>query len=495
LSILKKLAGQTAVYGISSIFGRFLNYLLVPVYTRIFLDTEYGVVTELYAYVAFFTVLYTYGMETAYFRFSEKEKKYDAVFSTAFLSIAFTTVLLTGVFVFFSKEIAARLHYPGHPEYIIWFTLILAFDSLSAIPFARIRQKGQPLKFAAIRIINIVANIGFNLFFLVFCPWAMKQGNPSIAGWVETFYNPQTGVGYVFISNLIASGIMFLLTCTEVFKHRISFNRSLWKEMVIYALPLLVVGFAGIIDEMTGRAMLKWLLPGTPDENLAQLGIYGACYKLAMLVSLFTQAFRYAAEPFFFSQAKEANAPQTFARVTKYFIIAGCLMFLVIMFYIDVAKYFIGENFRSGLKVVPVLLWANVALGAYYNLSVWYKLTDKTITGAYISIAGAVVTIALNVALIPLLGYIGSAWSTLACYVFMAAVSYFLGQRYYPIPYEMWKIFAYIVSALLLYWSSIFAQSWLELNEPAVLALNSGLLIVFLLFLWKMEFKKPLQRN
>lgn len=478
MSILKKLAGQTAVYGLSSIIGRFLNYLLVPVYTRIFAEAEYGIVTELYAYVAFFTVLYTYGMETAYFRFSEKSAKYDTVFSTAFLSIMCTTALLTGIFVFFSKEIAVRLSYPDHPEYITWFALILAFDALTAIPFARIRQKGQPFRFASFRLISIVANIGFNLFFLVYCPWAAAHGGKA-AHWVEGFYNPQIGVGYVFISNLIASGITFLLACTEVLKHRICFDWKLWKEMTVYALPLLVVGFAGIIDEMTGRALLKWLLPGDTSENLAQLGIYGACYKLAMLVSLFTQAFRYAAEPFFFSHAKQTDAPRTFARVTKYFIITGCLMFLVIMLYIDVAKLFIGEQFRSGLKVVPVLLWANVALGVYYNLSVWYKLTDNTAAGAFISVAGAVVTLALNIALIPPLGYIGSAWATLCCYVFMAAVSYILGQRHYPVPYEAGKILLYIVSALLLYGLSLFIENAWDIARSGMYVLNLALLLIF----------------
>lgn len=478
----------------SSIIGRFLNYLLVPIYTRIFLDAEYGVVTELYAYVAFFTVLYTYGMETAFFRFSEKEKNYDTVFSAAFLSMAFTTTLLTCILIFFSGEIATKLNYPDHPEYITWFALILAFDSLTAIPFARIRQKGQPVRFAAIRIINILSNIGLNIFFLVLCPWVIKHGSPELAGLVQKIYDPGIGVGYVFISNLIASAIMFALTCTEVVKHRISFDGKLWKEMMIYALPLLLVGFAGIVDEMTGRALLKWLLPGTSDENLAQLGIYGACYKLAMLVSLFTQAFRYAAEPFFFSHAKEANAPQTFARVTKYFIIIGCLMFLVIMLYIDVFKYFIGENFRSGLNVVPILLWANIALGAYYNLSVWYKLADKTMTGAYISIAGAVVTIVLNIVLIPVLGYAGSAWATLSCYVFMALVSYVLGQRYYPVPYEIGKITGYCALALGLYGASDWLQSFSGISGMAAYALNLVYLGTFLAVVWQFDFKDKIKR-
>lgn len=472
----------------SSIIGRFLNYLLVPVYTRVFLDAEYGVVTELYAYVAFFTVLYTYGMETAFFRFSEKDKRYDIVFSTAFLFIAFTTMLLTAVFVFFSEEIAVKLSYPDHPEYITWFAMILAFDTLAAIPFARIRQKGQPIKFAAIRIANILVNIGLNLFFLVVCPWVIKHGSAEFTGVVQKIYDPGIGVGYVFISNVIASAIMFALTCTEVVRHRISFDGKLWNEMMIYALPLLLVGFAGIVDEMTGRALLKWLLPGTTEENLAQLGIYGACYKLAMLVSLFTQAFRYAAEPFFFSQAKEANAPQTFARVTKYFTIIGCIMFLVIMLYIDVFKYFIGENFRSGLKVVPILLWANIALGAYYNLSVWYKLTDKTMTGAFISVAGAMLTIVLNIALIPVLGYVGSAWATLSCYVFMSLVSYALGQRYYPIPYEIGKITGYCVLALALYWGSAGLQSLLGFSDLTAYAVNLLYLMTFLAVVWKFDF-------
>lgn len=489
---LKKLAGQTAIYGLSTIVGRLLNYLLLPVYTRVFLPGEFGVFTEIYAYVGFLMVLFTYGMETAYFRYSEKQKDYHVVFSTAFISILASTLIFTGILIAFSESIAQLIEYPQHPEYIIWFALILGFDALTAIPFARIRQKNQALKFAAIKLVNILVNIGLNLFFLVLCPWVVKNNADSaFTDFVNAIYQPEIGVGYVFIANLFASGLTFLITSTEIFNHQIKFDKKLLGQMLKYALPLLVVGFAGIVNEMIDRIMLRRLLPYSDEQNLALLGIYGACYKLSILITLFTQAFRYAAEPFFFSQSNSENAREIYAQIMNYFVIAGSFAFLAIMLYIDTAKYFIGTEYHSGLKVVPVLLMANLFLGIYYNLAIWYKLTDKTLIGAVISIGGALITILLNVLLIPVLGYMGSAWATLACYTTMVIASYLWGKKHYPVHYEISKLGLYILLAGGLYLINLKAVSIFEIeNLVSKYLFNSTFLVVYCLTVYLIEIRE-----
>lgn len=443
MSLLKKLASQTAVYGLSTIVGRLLNYLLVPLYTRVFLPTEYGVVTEMYAYVGFFTVLFTYGMETAFFRFSEKISEKNKVYSTAFVSVLVTSAILCFILIAFTPAWSALLQYQNHPEYIIYFALILGLDALSAIPFASLRQQNKAFAFASIKLVNIAINIGINIFFLILCPkWAHQYE------WADQIYNAEIGVGYVFIANLAASAITLLLLLPNIIKIKWQFDFTLWKQMIQYALPLLIVGFAGITDEMLGRALLKWLLPYSEAENLRLLGIYGANYKLAVLIALFTQAYRFAAEPLFFSQANNSNAPALYADMMRYFVLVQSALFLFIMLFIDYFKLFIGVNFQEGLHVVPVLLLANIALGIYYNLSIWYKLTDKTMLGAYVAIFGAIVTIILNIILIPLYGYFGSACATLSCYTLMVIVSWYLGQKYFPVNYQWHKLLGYLAIAI-----------------------------------------------
>jgi len=458
-SQIKKLAGQTVVYGFSSIIGRFLNYLLVPLYTNLFLTSQYGIVTDLYAYAGFLFVLLTYGMETAYFRFSEKHQNPEKVFTTAISPLLITTSVFLSIIILFAQPIADILRYPNHKEYIIWFALIISLDVLTTIPFAKLRRENKAVKFAVFKFINIGLNIGFNLFFLLLCPYLLKQ-NPD--SFVNIFYSENIGIGYIFISNLIASAVTLLLFIPDFFKIKYTFSKTVLKQLLIYGSPLLFAGLAGMINEVIDRILLKYLIvvpEGISNANtyiFSQIGIYGANYKLSILITLFIQAFRYAAEPFFFSHAKHKNAKETYAEVMNYFIIFGLVIFLGIMLYIDIAKYFINENYWSGLKIVPILLAANLFLGIVYNLSVWYKLTDKTKYGAYIAGIGAFITILLNFILIPKIGYMGSAWATFFCYFTMMTVSYFWGRKYYKIHYPLKKIFFYTIFTLFVFFLSRF---------------------------------------
>ena len=450
---IRQLAGQTAVYGFSSILGRLLNYLLVPLYTRVFLPAQYGVVTEMYAYASFFMIVFTYGMETAYFRFASQQHDRKKVFSTTMLSLLGSSAVLVLLIYFFSgnlAEIMTRVtsqNSSDYQRYIIWFIMILAMDAVSSIPFAQLRIENKAFRFAFIRIVGILVNIGMNLFFLVICP-KLNSGS-----WLLQFYDSSLGVEYVFISNFISSIVTLALLLPEFRTMNFSFDKKLWTEMLIYALPLLIAGFAGMINETIDRIFLKYMVPGKA-EALVQVGIYGACYKISILMTLFIQTFRYAAEPFFFSHAEKEDAKKTYALVMNYFLITCSVIFLAVMLYIDFVKYFIGEEYRSGLKVVPVLLMANLCLGVFYNLSIWYKLTSKTKWGAYLALIGAGITVLLNFILIPSMGYMGAAWATLICYASMMVISYFIGQKFYRVQYDLRKFFIYTASALIIYFLS-----------------------------------------
>ena len=487
MSLIKKLAKQTAIYGLSTIVGRALNYLLVPLYTRVFLPAEYGVVTELYAFVGFFTVLFTYGMETAFFRYAEKSEKPNEVFGTSFLSVLFTTIIFSGVIIFSSTPIAAYFNNEAHSEYILWFALVLGLDALTAIPFAQLRRENKAINFALVKLTNIGINIGLNLFFLVLCPILVANGNT----WVNTIYSAEIGVGYVFIANLAASGITLLLLFPQIIKEKLQFNFLLWKQMVGYALPLLVVGFAGIINEMLDRILLRKLLPYSEIENLRLLGIYGANYKLSILISLFTQAYRYAAEPVFFAQANKENAKQLYADMMLYFVLAQGVFFLGIMLHLDYLKYFIGEAYWEGLSIVSILLLANIALGVYYNLSVWYKLTDKTNLGAYIALFGAAITIAFNILFIPTLGYMGSAWATLICYVSMVFISWYYGEKFYPVKYP-WKKMGFWLAIAIGLFSISNAVSFFNENILLNKIVNIAFFVGYIGAIAKFAFNKKL---
>ncbi|MGI8893899.1 MAG: lipopolysaccharide biosynthesis protein, partial [Bacteroidia bacterium] len=352
---IKKLAGQTAIYGLSSVLGRLLNYLLVPIYTRIFVPEEYGVVTEFYAYVTFFLILFTYGMETAYFRFtSSKENDEDKIYSTSVFSLFGSSLIFSAILAFFSQHIATAIGYPDHSEYITWFAIILAADAVTSIPFGRLRRENKAKRFAAIKLFTIGVNILLNLFFLLVCPWLYNNGYAEL---IEFIYNPSIGVGYVFISNLLSSLATVILLLPEFRKVELNFDKSLWKEMLVYAFPLVIAGFAGMINETLDRILLKYLLPETANP-LAQLGIYGANYKLAIFMTLFIQAYRYAAEPFFFAQSESKDRDKVYAEVMNYFVLTGSIIYVGIIIYLDVFKYFIGKEYHGGLHIVPILLLA-----------------------------------------------------------------------------------------------------------------------------------------
>jgi O-antigen/teichoic acid export membrane protein len=494
MNSVKKLAGQTAIYGLSSIVGRLLNYLLVPIYTYRFATGDYGIVTEMYSYVAILIVLCTYGMETAYFRFTKTENP-TKVYSTSLISLLISSLVFVLLIYFLRYEIANLLHGKSsanipYETYVIWFSLIIAADAFTSIPFAYLREKGKAMRFAILKLIGIGINIGLNLFFVVWCMDIYKQGETNaFFAFVNKIYSPQIGIGYIFIANLVASLITIILLLPDIFSVNFYFDKKIWKKMMLYALPLLVMGFAGNINETLDRILLKYLLPGTIEENLQELGVYGACYKLSILMTIFIQAFRYAAEPFFFSHHKEKNAQETYARIMLYFIVVCSIIFLVVTLNISWIQYFLGSSFREGMHVVPILLIANLMLGIFFNLSIWYKLTDKTQYGAWLSIFGAFLTIILNIWWIPIFGYLGSAWATLICYTSMCIISYFIGQKYYYINYPLSKILFYIIFALALYFIT---QQIPYKNNIISVFINNLFIALYLAVVWLIERPKKM---
>lgn len=443
---LRKLARQTAIYGIPSIVGRFLNFLLVPLYTYTFIPEDYGIVTEFYTYTALLMVFLTYGMETTFFRYVQKHDDRSMVYSTGLWSLVFTSSTFFLLAFLLKDSIGAALGYAHAADYVLWFALILVADVLSSLPFCLLREQNKALRFACLKTINIVVNIGLNLFFILFCP-AWLELHPDAA--LRYIYSPDLGVGYIFISNLLASLVTIALLWPEWRHLRFRFDVRLWKSMMGYALPIMVWGLAGIADSTFDRLLIRYLTPDT-QVALAQVGIYGACYKLSIIMTLFVQAFRFAAEPFFFKQATHTDAQKTYADVMKYFVITCVMIYMVCVLFLDQILYFIGADYREGRGVVPILLMAQLFLGVFYNLSVWYKVMDRTRVGMYIALMGAVFNIAMNVVMIPRYGYMGAAWTALVSYVMMTLISYVWGQKCYKVPYPVLTIGIYILSAVLI---------------------------------------------
>lgn len=481
---LKKLAGQTVIYGLGTILPRLINYLLTPLLTYIFTPAEYGINSELYALISFLNVVFTYGMETTFFNFNSKLENKTTVYNTALVSVLLSTAVFTLLLVLFSGQIAEGLSTPGTvylPQFIIWCVLIIASDALLAIPFAKLRAENKALEFSLMKLGNVVVNFGLTYFLLVLCRESFEQGE---TGFKASLYNPEIGIGYAFLANLIANLLSLLALSRMYFGLSFNIDFALLKDMLFYAWPLLILGLAGMVNETLDRIILKKLMPDKEEAQIAQ-GIYGACYKIAILMTIFIQAFRYAAEPFFFSKAKEKDSKQTYAIVMKYFVIFCLFLFLGTMLNLDWIQYFIGEEFRAGLHVVPILLGANLCLGIVYNLSIWYKLSGKTRFGAIISITGAAITILLNILFVPKFGYTASAWATLAAYAGMMLFSYFLGQKYFPIKYNFRALFVYTLIALGLYLlSSLFKG--LESFYLRQL-LNNLLIVLFAFIIYKLE--------
>jgi O-antigen/teichoic acid export membrane protein len=478
VSKLKRLAGETVLYGLGSILPRMLNYLLVPLHTKnMFSTAEYGEITKLYAFVGVINIVYMFGMETAYFRFATKPgADSKRIFNLTQTSVIIISGIITILLIVFSTPITTSLQI-SNPQFVTWLALTMLVDALVAIPFARLRLEKKPLLFASAKILNVLVLVGLNFYFLKFT------------------FDPAVGIGYVFIANLLANAFFLLFFIKTLLSWRPLWDKSLSPQMFHYAYPVMITGIAGMINEMFSRSMLDWRLPenfypGITGKEAG--GIFGACYKFAVFMNLGIQAFRYAAEPFFFSNAHDKNSPALFAKVNHYFVITCCVVLLGIGINLDVFKYFIGENFWSGLSIVPVLLLAYLFLGIYYNLSVWFKLTDKTYWGTIITVLGVIVTIAGNFILIPIMGFIGSALTALLCYSVMAISCYLLGQRNYPIPYTVTRDVGYIIftyAVLTLVNKVVIDNQWLATG------FHAAVILAFLAFIYLVErkyFNKPI---
>jgi O-antigen/teichoic acid export membrane protein len=485
LNPLKKLASQTAIYGLPTIAGRLLNYLLTPLYTYNFSPGEFGVNTTAYAYVSFLLVFLTYGMETTLFRFSQTESDKAKVYTTSLISLFVTSVIFIIVASTFSVNISEAIKFTGHPEYVVWFAIIIGTDAFAAIPFAKLREQGKAKRFATIKTFSIALNIGLNLFFILFCKKVYDSPGSTLKPFIDHIYSPEIGIGYIFISNLIASVATLLLLSPEILRVRYVFDSHLWKLMMTYSLPLLIAGLAGMVNETLDRILLTHLLP--EQTAMVQTGIYGACYKISIIMTIFVQTFRFAAEPFFFNHSKEKDSKKTYATVMNYFVVICSLIFLGTMMNMEWIKYFVGEKYRSGLDVVPILLLANMFLGIFFNQSIWYKLTGQTKYGAYLTIFGAIITIALNFYWIPRIGYMGSAWATLICYASMMIASYFLGNKHYIVDYDLKRILGYLGLSVTLYAVSRFIQTEIVAIN---LIIDNSLLIGFIMIVWMFEGKK-----
>ena len=485
---MKILAKETAIYGLSSIIGKFLNWLLVPLYTYVLAQqSDYGIVTNLYAWTALLLVILTYGMETGFFRFANKEGAHpNTVYVTAMVSLFTTSLLFAVLCCVFCRPIAAALGYPDHSEFIALLSVVVAMDAFACIPFAYLRYKRRPLQFAALKLLFVFLNILLNLFFLVLCPKIQD------AAWVSPWYNPDYGVGYVFVANILATGIQTLCLLPyilEPLRGRVEplFSFPLLKAMLRYSLPLLVLGVCGIMNQTLDRILFPFLY--TAADAQAQLGIYGACFKVAMVMMMFTQAFRYAYEPFVFAKHKDKQSVEAYADAMKYYILCSYLILLGMVFYLDLLKYIIAPTYWEGLKIVPVVLWAYIFQGVYFNLSFWYKLTDKTQYGAYFSLVGVVITFVLQVIFVPRIGYMASAASSSVCYFAIMLLSYFVGRKYLTVPYDFKKIGTYTLITLLLLGLFALVAHFLPTCPWAKMAVGTVLLLIYIGAAWKIDLR------
>lgn len=444
MGTLKKLFQQTFIYGLATVLPRMLSFLLVPLYTDILPKKEYGEVSIIFSWIVLFNVILSYGMETAFFRFFHKKKDKNLVISTATVSLFFSSLLFLGLSYLLKDKLA---DWTGiRVEYIIYTIFVLTFDALVIIPFAWLRANERPMRYAIIKILNVGVNLGLNVFFLLLLPKIALSTSNRI---LDTIYRTNFELSYIFISMVIASAMTLLILVPFYFKIKYSFSRNLWKEMLRYSYPVLFAGIAFAINESFDRILLGWLLPNNIAEDA--VGAYSACYKLAIFMTLFGTAFRMGVEPFFFSKATEENAPETYALITRYFVAFGSVILLTVIIFSDILKELLirDSDYWEAMKIVPLILLANFCLGIYHNLSVWYKVTDRTGMGAYISIVGAVVTLGINYMLIPSMSYMASAIATVLAYGIMMFLSYYLGQKYYPIPYNLKKISLYFIVSVI----------------------------------------------
>ena len=497
---MKILAKETAIYGVSSIVGKFLNWMLVPLYTYVLQQqSDYGIVTNLYAWTALLLVILTYGMETGFFRFANKEgENAQTVYSTSLIALFTTSLLFAVACVVCQVPIANALGYPAHSEFIALLGIVVAMDAFASIPFAYLRYKKRPLQFAALKLLFVFLNIVLNLFFLVLCPKIQDWG--IISAW----YNADYGVGYVFVANILATGIQTLCLLPAVgegfrslgvqeFRSSGVFSWGLLKQMLRYSLPLLVLGVCGIMNQTLDRILFPFFYDGADAQ--AQLGIYGACFKVAMVMMMFTQAFRYAYEPFVFAKHKDRESVEAYADAMKYYIIFSYMILLGMIFYLDLLKFIIAPSYWEGLKIVPIVLWTYIFQGVYFNLSFWYKLTDKTQWGAYFSLIGVVITFGLQAVFVPRIGYVASAASSTVCYLVIMLLSYFIGRKHLEIPYDLRRIGIYtllVVTLLAVYYG---LAQLLPMNEWAQMGVGSVLFVIYCVLFYRLDGRTLIKKK
>lgn len=480
---LKKLAGQTVIYGLGNVLPKFINFIFAFVLTYIFKEPAALAPNALFfGYISFFNIIFTYGMETAFFNFVSKAQDKDRVYSTALISILASSAILSIILILFSDSLARLIKEPQQSNFVSWCILIVATEAIMAIPFARLRLNNNARKFTGINIIKVLLVVGINIFYFIVCKRAFERSDDSL---FAHLYDPVIGIGYSFIATLIANLICIALLSKEFFGFKYVFDKELWKKMFAYAWPLLILGLAGMVNETFDRIILKYLLP--PNIADDQVGVYSNCYKIAMLMAIFTQAFRYAAEPFFFNSAKEKNSQKLNAVVMKYYILFCLFLFLGTMMNLPWIQFAVSEKYRVGLAVVPILLLANLCVGVYYNLSIWYKLTGQTKFGAAITIVGALITLAITFLFVPTYGYMACAWATFISYFSMMVISYFTGQKHYPIKYNLRSISVFTGFALGFYFISTFYDGMQ--SQLLKLFLNNLLLVGFTYIFYKLEFE------
>ena len=480
---LKSLAKDTAIYGLSSIMARFINYLLVPIQTAKFnaAGGQYGIITNVYAYVALLIILLTYGMETTFFRFMSKEgEEPKKVYATTLKTVGFTSLLFALIVIVFLNPIAGVLGYTDHPEYILVMYLTVAIDAFTAIPFAYLRCKHRPVKFATLKVLNITFNIILNLLYLVVLPYFKF----NLFGIYDA--NFSLDVVWIFYINIFCSVATMLMLGKELVALKNPFDWATCKRMLSYTWPLLVMGLAGQLNQCASQIIFPYVFDGTAAEARTQLGIYGACIKIAMIMVMITQAFRYAYEPFVFGKSKDKDNKETYAKAMKFYIIFTLLAFLCVMGYMDILRHIVGRSYWEGLEIVPIVMAAEIMFGIFFNLSFWYKLTDRTIWGAYFSGIGAVVLIAMDILMIPQFSYWACAWAGFVSYAVSMVLSYISGQKYYPINYPIKDIIVYFVVAALLFVGISLTNA--QLPTFAALAINTLLIVAFIVFIVKRDF-------
>lgn len=492
---MKILAKETAIYGVSSIVGKFLNWMLVPLYTYVLQQqSDYGIVTNLYAWTALLLVILTYGMETGFFRFINKEGENPrTVYTTSLITLFTTSLLFALACVLWQTPIATLIGYPSHSEFIAILGVTVAIDAFASIPFAYLRYKKRPLQFAALKLLFVFLNIALNLFFLVLCP--------KIQDWsiISSWYDPNYGVGYVFVANILATGIqtLFLIPAVaEGFKRSETrahiFSWDLLGQLLKYSLPLLVLGVCGIMNQTLDRILFPFLYPG--EDAQTQLGIYGACFKVAMVMMMFTQAFRYAYEPFVFAKHKDRESVAAYADAMKYYIIFSYMILLGMIVYLDLLKFIVAPSYWEGLRIVPIVLWTYIFQGVYFNLSFWYKLTDKTQWGAYFSLLGVAITFGLQVVFVPRIGYMASALSSTVCYLVIMLLSYLVGRRHLTIPYDLRRIGMYTLVILTLLAVYYLLAHLLPMNDWTKMGIGTILLIIYCGIFYRLDGKTLLKR-